>query len=452
MGELARLQGELQAVQRDLTTATGSLDQTSANAIQRLLWAGRSNRSLAALHSALDSAVKASQQAVTTDGAAATMVLALCSGVLHFEGARSRSPEMMRVAAGHRTDLHALRDALAGQAAIKEQILRTESQLPAGLQSFAPNGLVTRDWVVRRRKELPGLQATAATDLAKSAAHLPESRELLTATLAAVQETAVETGELIDAITPLLQPVAAAGDATAKTVLAGYTALLAPVRAVLSAATGIAQGTEVLAVSDLPINGGLGEGPAAPQLASGNAWDQRKVGTATIPEPWATHVTTVTSTLTKAQQLHDKLLTLQSSAFGLEDTEDTSTTTTGTGSTAAVSSTPSTAPAVSDFPALVPASSSGSASPRLAAQPVRGPGGTGKATANEVPARGRSRARQEKNQHAVTVWKRVRAKLEGRDGDSARRLTVPDQVEWVIREATSAENLAVMYEGWIPWF
>lgn len=35
---------------------------------------------------------------------------------------------------------------------------------------------------------------------------------------------------------------------------------------------------------------------------------------------------------------------------------------------------------------------------------------------------------QERNSYAVSVWKRVKAKLEGRDMDPSRRMSVTEQV------------------------
>uniref|UniRef100_H2MY57 FATC domain-containing protein n=1 Tax=Oryzias latipes TaxID=8090 RepID=H2MY57_ORYLA len=61
------------------------------------------------------------------------------------------------------------------------------------------------------------------------------------------------------------------------------------------------------------------------------------------------------------------------------------------------------------------------------------------------------RAVQERNSYAVGVWKRVKAKLEGRDVDPNRRLSVAEQVDFVIKEATNMDNLAQLYEGWTAW-
>lgn len=61
------------------------------------------------------------------------------------------------------------------------------------------------------------------------------------------------------------------------------------------------------------------------------------------------------------------------------------------------------------------------------------------------------RAVQERNSYAVSVWKRVKAKLEGRDIDPNRRISVTEQVDLVIKEATNLDNLAQLYEGWTAW-
>ncbi|CAH1794898.1 unnamed protein product [Owenia fusiformis] len=61
------------------------------------------------------------------------------------------------------------------------------------------------------------------------------------------------------------------------------------------------------------------------------------------------------------------------------------------------------------------------------------------------------KAVQERNSYAVSVWRRVKQKLDGRDPDINQRLSVPEQVDFVIHEATNMENLCLLYEGWTPW-
>ncbi|XP_066151447.1 serine/threonine-protein kinase SMG1 [Euwallacea fornicatus] len=58
---------------------------------------------------------------------------------------------------------------------------------------------------------------------------------------------------------------------------------------------------------------------------------------------------------------------------------------------------------------------------------------------------------QQRNAYALNVWRRVKMKLEGRDPDPGRKCTAQEQVDYVIREATSLDNLALLYEGWTPW-
>ncbi|CAK9817618.1 Serine/threonine-protein kinase SMG1 [Anthophora quadrimaculata] len=61
------------------------------------------------------------------------------------------------------------------------------------------------------------------------------------------------------------------------------------------------------------------------------------------------------------------------------------------------------------------------------------------------------KAVQERNAYALNVWHRVRMKLEGCDPHPTRKYTTAEQVEYVIREAQSIDNLALLYEGWTPW-
>ncbi|VFQ78326.1 unnamed protein product [Cuscuta campestris] len=56
-----------------------------------------------------------------------------------------------------------------------------------------------------------------------------------------------------------------------------------------------------------------------------------------------------------------------------------------------------------------------------------------------------------KNHYAVSILKRMEMKLDGRDIVDDRELTVGDQVDYLLKQATSIDNLCNMYEGWTPW-
>uniref|UniRef100_A0A182QW22 non-specific serine/threonine protein kinase n=1 Tax=Anopheles farauti TaxID=69004 RepID=A0A182QW22_9DIPT len=58
---------------------------------------------------------------------------------------------------------------------------------------------------------------------------------------------------------------------------------------------------------------------------------------------------------------------------------------------------------------------------------------------------------QKRNTYAVSVWRRIRSKLDGHDPNPSRRCSEQEQVAWMINEATDPANLALMYEGWTPW-
>ncbi|KAL5032700.1 hypothetical protein RTP6_000768 [Batrachochytrium dendrobatidis] len=69
----------------------------------------------------------------------------------------------------------------------------------------------------------------------------------------------------------------------------------------------------------------------------------------------------------------------------------------------------------------------------------------------QQPGTFRFNREQARNAYAVNVLKKIRLKLEGRESDFKSRLSVPDHVEQIIKEATNKDNLASMYEGWMSW-
>ena len=57
--------------------------------------------------------------------------------------------------------------------------------------------------------------------------------------------------------------------------------------------------------------------------------------------------------------------------------------------------------------------------------------------------------------HALTVLRRIKCKLDGRDRwpgkERETKQSVAEQVEMVCKAATSVDNLAQLYEGWAAW-
>ncbi|KAL7583725.1 hypothetical protein Lser_V15G45780 [Lactuca serriola] len=56
-----------------------------------------------------------------------------------------------------------------------------------------------------------------------------------------------------------------------------------------------------------------------------------------------------------------------------------------------------------------------------------------------------------KNAYAVSVLRRVELKIEGRDITDNRDISIAEQVDYLVRQATNVDNLCNMYEGWTPW-
>ncbi|XP_063718237.1 serine/threonine-protein kinase SMG1-like [Symsagittifera roscoffensis] len=113
--------------------------------------------------------------------------------------------------------------------------------------------------------------------------------------------------------------------------------------------------------------------------------------------------------------------------------------------------------------------SSSTSSARLLSPARRNPGSVPKATTSgtgglEIIKRDprTGKALQERNTYAISVWRKVRSKLDGvvesSEGATSavpigvtKRMNVNEQVDFIIKEAVDPNNLAQMYEGWTAW-
>lgn len=62
-----------------------------------------------------------------------------------------------------------------------------------------------------------------------------------------------------------------------------------------------------------------------------------------------------------------------------------------------------------------------------------------------------SRIARGKNAYAMSVLRRVEMKLDGHDIADNREISITEQVDYLLKQATSVDNLCNMYEGWTPW-
>lgn len=67
------------------------------------------------------------------------------------------------------------------------------------------------------------------------------------------------------------------------------------------------------------------------------------------------------------------------------------------------------------------------------------------------PTRTHTRTTRGKNAYALSVLKSMEMKIDGRNIADNREVSIPEQVDYLIKQATSVDNLCNMYEGWTPW-
>ncbi|CAN6447682.1 unnamed protein product [Victoria cruziana] len=72
---------------------------------------------------------------------------------------------------------------------------------------------------------------------------------------------------------------------------------------------------------------------------------------------------------------------------------------------------------------------------------------------NDPPSKVDSRGGvyKRKNAYALSVLKRVEMKLDGCGIGGDRAMSISEQVDYLLKQATSIDNLCNMYEGWTPW-
>ncbi|GAV75069.1 PI3_PI4_kinase domain-containing protein/FATC domain-containing protein [Cephalotus follicularis] len=56
-----------------------------------------------------------------------------------------------------------------------------------------------------------------------------------------------------------------------------------------------------------------------------------------------------------------------------------------------------------------------------------------------------------KNAYAMSILRHVEMKLDGQDIAANRDVSIAEQVDYLLKQATSIDNLCNMYEGWTPW-
>jgi len=424
---------ELVNMQHSFRACSDKLAEAENDVLRRVAWGKNANRSLEEVHGMVAAGIQQRQQAAAAETKTCGAIVGVCNAIAHMEMFRAHNLETDRFDQTNSGHLQAYHEVLRQIDKIKETVKYFEDQLPRGLKEFAPQGHITVGWVERRRDNVGRHFHTAANEVERLSNGQHELREQLEAATVLLQEAVTENNALLAELNPLLQPVIAAGDVTAKAVQQGYCLLpetigtLAEAGVVYSEADGGPQALELLAAGGG--GGGSGDGTAGETASAENGSAEstpttpassdeggKDEGGKAAPAP-ATRAMAVqllegepvvNELASGLEQLHDQLMALQSASAAVdEDAEE-----------------------------------KGLAS-------------------DESPPQTAASSRQEKNAHAVAVWKRVRSKLDGRavssragsgaSSGSEQRMTVSEQVDRTIREATANEKLSVMFEGWTAW-
>lgn len=423
--KLSQDEGAIVAIQEKLASLEGSIEQ-------RLKWAGGANPALAPVLQDFELTIRDRRAMVARDNQRTSQVTFLCSTILNFEGLRTRSPEALSMDSALFELLKRCQQTCSYAAQFSSTVSPLELQLLHRLAPVVDVPIGSPDWLSCAQRQLE-------EELSIERRNQEEREQQL--------EACGETLQLlVDSI---------------KTILSNHNRQLADVKHLLKAMAkdeeaALSDGEEVAY-----------EGSVRHYLLEYKAWqDNIQLVLFTVVQASGQHrnqeqldlLEEIPATL---KELHTQSQSVYNGLVGFASPLVTDR--------EADCSSPVSA-AQTSFAAAVrcigvktqPDSMSQNARkalPRNLGTPTDTPPSTllmNSKGLNPSPKRAvrdpkTGRAVQERNSYAVSVWKRVKAKLEGRDIDPNRRMSVTEQVDFVIKEATNMDNLAQLYEGWTAW-
>ncbi|XP_013880332.1 serine/threonine-protein kinase SMG1 isoform X3 [Austrofundulus limnaeus] len=423
--KLSQDEGAIVAIQEKLASLESSIEQ-------RLKWAGGANPALAPVLQDFEMTIRDKRATVARDNQRTSQVTFLCSTILNFESLRTRSTEALSMDAALFELLKRCQQTCSYAAQFSSTVSPLELQLLHRLGPVTDLSIGSPDWLSCAQRQLE-------ENLGMERRNQEEQEQQL--------EACGETLQLlVDSI---------------KTILSNHNRLLADVKHLLRAMAkdeeaALADGEEVAY-----------EGSVRHYLLEYKAWqDNVQLVLFTVVQASGQHrnqdqldlLEEIPATL---KELHTQSLSVYNGLVGFASPLVTDR---EAECTSPVSS------AQTSFAAAVrcsgvktqPDSMSQNARkvvPRNLGTPTDTPPSTllmNSKGLNPSPKKAvrdpkTGRAVQERNSYAVSVWKRVKAKLEGRDVDPNRRMSVTEQVDVVIKEATNMDNLAQLYEGWTAW-
>uniref|UniRef100_A0A2K6FWB0 Serine/threonine-protein kinase SMG1 n=1 Tax=Propithecus coquereli TaxID=379532 RepID=A0A2K6FWB0_PROCO len=425
----------LSQIETSIATVQEKLAALEASIEQRLKWAGGANPALAPVLQDFEATIAERRNLVLKESQRASQVTFLCSNIIHFESLRTRTAEALNLDAALFELIKRCQQMCSFASQFNSSVSELELRLLQRVDTGLEHPIGSSEWLLSAHKQL-------TQDMSTQRAIQTEKEQQI--------ETVCETIQnLVDNI---------------KTVLTGHNRQLGDVKHLLKA---MAKDEEAALADgeDIPY-----ENSVRQFLGEYKSWqDNIQTVLFTLVQAMGQvrsqeHVEMlqeITPTLkelkTQSQSIYNNLVSFASPLV--------------TDATNECSSPTSSATYQPSFAAAVRSNTGQKTQPDVMSQNARKLIQKNLATSADtppstIPGTGKSvacspkkavrdpktgKAVQERNSYAVSVWKRVKAKLEGRDVDPNRRMSVAEQVDYVIKEATNLDNLAQLYEGWTAW-
>ncbi|XP_073447222.1 serine/threonine-protein kinase SMG1 isoform X3 [Aquarana catesbeiana] len=426
---LGQIDSSIAAVQEKLAALEASIEQ-------RLKWAGGANPALAPVLQDFEATITERRNFVLKENQRTNQVTFLCSTIIHFESLRTRTTETLSMDTGLFELLKRCQQMCSFASQFNSSVSELELRLLKRVQGpLNESAIGSPEWLVSAHKQL-------SHDMSNQRNLQSEKEQQIEAVCETIQN-------LVDCI---------------KTVLTGHNRQLGDVKHLLKA---MAKDEEAALADgeDVPY-----ENSVRQYLCEYKAWqDNIQTVLFTLVQALGQvrsqeHIDMlqeITPTLkelkTQSQSIYNNLVGFASPLVTDSTNECASPTTSSTylpSFAAAVRSNtvPKTQPEGMSQNAKKSVQKNLVPSADTPPSTVPGPGKSIVSSPKKAvrdPKTGK--AVQERNSYAVSVWKRVKAKLEGRDVDPNRRMSVAEQVDFVIKEATNLDNLAQLYEGWTAW-
>ncbi|XP_014724328.1 PREDICTED: serine/threonine-protein kinase SMG1 [Sturnus vulgaris] len=425
----------LSQIEASIATVQEKLAALEASIEQRLKWAGGANPALAPVLQDFDATIAERRNLVLKESQRASQVTFLCSNIIHFESLRTRTAEALNLDAALFELLKRCQQMCSFASQFNSSVSDLELRLLQRVGTGLEHPIGSSEWLHSAHKQLTQEISTQRT--------VQTEREQQI-------ETVCETIQnLVDSI---------------KTVLTGHNRQLGDVKHLLKA---MAKDEEAALADgeDVPY-----ENSVRQFLGEYKSWqDNIQTVLFTLVQVMGQvrsqeHVEMLQEITPTLKELKTQSQSVYNNLVGFASPLVTDTANECSSPTSAATYQPT-------FAAAVRSNTGQKTQPEVMSQNARKLIQKNLATSadtppNTVPGTGKSvacspkktardpktgKAVQERNSYAVSVWKRVKAKLEGRDVDPNRRMSVAEQVDFVIKEATNLDNLAQLYEGWTAW-